>query len=257
MPRHSSRSPILRSNIRCRSLVGSDGQEATRQALAERDASAHLRVRHVRLALQERHLRVLEGRGCEGRIGVAGKSSSVALAHQADAENGTFSTWLTDQGIPWPPNLWAGTSITNERSTIRIPSLLQVGDSETIRFVSVEPQVEPIDLRPWLSGLDWVIQGGESGSSSRLSISTGSPTLSTSAVLPGCPCSSNNLAVPSYLRGSERSFQDAHAGDWSEWPEEIRVRQMPQVTSATTRNRGFIREQRVTGLFELCILTRR
>ena len=74
-----------------------------------------------------------------------------------------FSSWLKGLGITWPENLWAGTSVTTQVTTSRIDSLLKVGDERTIRFLSVEPQIEPIDLRVWLPKLDWVIQGGESG----------------------------------------------------------------------------------------------
>jgi protein gp37 len=146
----------------------------------------------------------------------------------------TFSTWLTDQGIPWPTNLWPGTSLTNKRSTIRIPSLFQVGDTETIRFISVEPQVEPINLRPWLSGLDWVIQGGESGPASRPFDITWVGDILGQCRAAGVPLFVKQLGSSVSSSGSERSFDDSHAGDWSEWPEEIRVRQMPRVPREVT-----------------------
>ena len=47
---------------------------------------------------------------------------------------------------PSPRIIWAGTSITTRRTTRRIGPLLQVGGEETVRFLSVEPQVEAIDL---------------------------------------------------------------------------------------------------------------
>ena len=78
-----------------------------------------------------------------------------------------FSTWLLERGIPWPTNLWAGTSITTQATRSRIAKLLNVGDENTIRFLSVEPQVEAIDLTAWLPRLDWIIQGGESGRQAR------------------------------------------------------------------------------------------
>ena len=74
-----------------------------------------------------------------------------------------FSAWLSVQDVLWPRNLWAGTSITLASTTRRIDELLQVGTKETVHFLSVEPQLEPLDLRPWLPRLSWVIQGGESG----------------------------------------------------------------------------------------------
>ena len=83
-------------------------------------------------------------------------------------EMAKFASWLTERGIQWPDNLWAGTSVTSIQSTNRISNLLLVGSATTTRFVSVEPQVEPLDLRPWLSELNWVIHGGESGRAARL-----------------------------------------------------------------------------------------
>ena len=32
-------------------------------------------------------------------------------------------------------------------------------------------------------------------------------------------------------RGERITFQDGHASDWTEWPERLRVRQMPKVES--------------------------
>jgi protein gp37 len=78
-----------------------------------------------------------------------------------------FSRWLFGQGIEWPDNLWAGTSITSQVTTSRTRHLLEVGGEKTIHFLSVEPQIEAVDLRPWLPKIDWVIQGGESGRGAR------------------------------------------------------------------------------------------
>ena len=37
----------------------------------------------------------------------------------------------------------------------------------TVRFLSVEPLLKPVDLTPYLSAIDWVIVGGESGPKAR------------------------------------------------------------------------------------------
>jgi protein gp37 len=78
-----------------------------------------------------------------------------------------FSRWLEDEGVDWPENLWAGTSITSQATTSRIRHLVRVGDERTVRFLSVEPQVEAVNLEGWLPRVDWVIQGGESGRGAR------------------------------------------------------------------------------------------
>jgi protein gp37 len=70
-----------------------------------------------------------------------------------------MSPWV--RGI-WPDNVWIGTSAgLQERAEERIPALLEV--PAAVRFVSAEPLLGPVDLSPWLGGLDWVIAGGESG----------------------------------------------------------------------------------------------
>lgn len=62
----------------------------------------------------------------------------------------------------WPDNVWVGTSIARQKDAEKnIPELLNV--PAVVRFLSVEPQLEHIDLSPWLPHLQWVICGGESG----------------------------------------------------------------------------------------------
>ena len=97
----------------------------------------------------------------------------------------------------WPPNVWAGTSVESGKYLPRLDVLAKV--PAKVRFVSVEPLLGLVDLRPWLPmpispevreellsiygpeglppgsinsrirnlTLDWVIAGGESGSNAR------------------------------------------------------------------------------------------
>ena len=63
-------------------------------------------------------------------------------------------------------NIWLGITAENHRTASeRIPILLQ--PPAATRFVSVEPMLGPIDLSPYLSELDWVICGCESGPGAR------------------------------------------------------------------------------------------
>lgn len=94
-----------------------------------------------------------------------------------------------------PRNVWLGTSVEDQAAAdMRIPQLLRIPAS--VRFLSVEPLLGPVDLEPWLhcdgfcpkspepdgayhydqcpirsdgSGpkIDWVIVGGESGPNAR------------------------------------------------------------------------------------------
>lgn len=69
---------------------------------------------------------------------------------------------LTER-LPWSANIWMGTSVENQRFTIRSRYLQDTGAA--VRFLSCEPLLGPLDLD--LSGIDWVIVGGESGPGAR------------------------------------------------------------------------------------------
>lgn len=64
------------------------------------------------------------------------------------------------------PFVWIGTSIEDQAAAdTRIPALLAA--PAAVRFLSAEPLLGPIDLKPWLHGISWVITGGESGRHAR------------------------------------------------------------------------------------------
>jgi protein gp37 len=67
-------------------------------------------------------------------------------------------------GIRLPANAWLGVSVETQDYTSRINDLRKV--RAAVRFLSIEPLLGPIEnLR--LSGIDWVIVGGESGHHAR------------------------------------------------------------------------------------------
>ncbi len=146
-----------------------------------------------------------------------------------------FSSMLKHKGIGWPKNLWAGTSITTQGTTSRIKNLLQVGDENTIRFLSVEPQREKIDLGEWLSRLDWVIQGGQSGRSARPFHLEWALDLMGQCKNVGVAYFLKQLGSMVFSENQKLRFRDSHAGDWSEWPKEARVRQMPKRVLSVVR----------------------
>jgi protein gp37 len=67
--------------------------------------------------------------------------------------------------LPWSPNIWIGTSIENMAVAKRADSIRAI-DAAAVRFVSAEPLLGPLDGLD-LSGIDWVIGGGESGIGAR------------------------------------------------------------------------------------------
>jgi protein gp37 len=67
--------------------------------------------------------------------------------------------------IPWPENVWMGVSIEEDRLAPRADALRVV--QARVRFLSLEPLLGPLPSLD-LSGIDWVIVGGESGPCARL-----------------------------------------------------------------------------------------
>lgn len=66
--------------------------------------------------------------------------------------------------LPWPKNVWMGVSVEDHRVVNRIDDLRKV--PAAVRFLSCEPLIGSLG-RFSLRGIDWVIVGGESGTTPR------------------------------------------------------------------------------------------
>jgi protein gp37 len=66
--------------------------------------------------------------------------------------------------LPWRPNIWQGVSIESMDVAWRADELRKV--PADVRFLSLEPLLGPLDELD-LSGIQWVIVGGESGPGAR------------------------------------------------------------------------------------------
>lgn len=66
--------------------------------------------------------------------------------------------------LPWPANVWMGVSVENDACVGRIDDLRATGAQ--VKFLSLEPLLGPLPNLD-LSGIDWVIVGGESGPKAR------------------------------------------------------------------------------------------
>jgi len=66
--------------------------------------------------------------------------------------------------LDWSPNIWMGVSVEDHRYKWRIDCLREV--PAAVRFLSIEPLIGPVDVLD-LTGIDWVIVGGESGPGAR------------------------------------------------------------------------------------------
>jgi protein gp37 len=151
-------------------------------------------------------------------------------------------------------NVWLGVSCEDQKTADeRIPLLLQT--PAAVRFVSAEPLLGPIDFRAvrWghanaLTGLDWIIVGGESGPGARRcdvawvrSIVRQCSEASVPVFVkqlgawpseadpdddltswPEVAIASRNEPAPLKIH-----LEDRKGGDPSEWPEDLRVREFP------------------------------
>lgn len=150
----------------------------------------------------------------------------------------------------WPlPNVWLGTSVEDQqRADERIPLLLDT--PAVVRFISAEPLLGPIDLgspndprldrHAWLEGepgrpgLDWIIVGGESGTRSRRFDLAWARSLLAQGQDAGVPVFIKQLGQhatseaegvgPLPLLGLRH-----HGENSEEWPEDLRVREFPEV----------------------------
>jgi len=66
--------------------------------------------------------------------------------------------------LPWPKNVWMGVTVESDAFLYRIDHLRSV--DAAVRFLSLEPLLDPVQDMD-LTGIDWVIVGGESGPGAR------------------------------------------------------------------------------------------
>lgn len=139
-----------------------------------------------------------------------------------------FANWLSKRGIPWPDNIWIGTSITGKASTSRTKYLREIPALH--KYLSLEPLIQDPELNESIEdAVEWLIVGGESdqGQSKARFFDLAWPReiISLGQAL--------RIAVFVKQLGSNcgLTLVDHHGGDWTEWPNHLRVRQMPFTAS--------------------------
>lgn len=68
------------------------------------------------------------------------------------------------RNLPWAANIWMGVSVEDSRQLPRVDALRTTGAA--VKFLSLEPLIGPLPGLD-LSGINWVIVGGESGPKAR------------------------------------------------------------------------------------------
>jgi protein gp37 len=132
-------------------------------------------------------------------------------------------------GTKWPRNAWVGCTVEDRnQAEERLPHLLELPSS--VKFVSYEPALEWVDFKPWVSQVNWIIVGGESGPGARPfdpAWAEGVVSLCRAAQTPVFVKQFG--ANPTLRSGSGWGPVTATKGDdMAEWPEQLRVREFPE-----------------------------
>lgn len=139
-----------------------------------------------------------------------------ATPHSPTYVPGVASTYHT---APWPlPNVELGTSIESDEYTRRGDALR--GTPAAVRFISAEPLLGPLPSLD-LTGIDQLIVGGESGPGAR-------PMELDWARDLVAQCRAAGVAPFVKQFGAHYgTADDRKGGDWTVWPDDLRVREFP------------------------------
>lgn len=144
--------------------------------------------------------------------------------------------------VTWPlPNVWLGVSVEDQkRADLRIPALLDT--PAAVRWISAEPLLGPVDIMnglgdSWLTGIDWIVAGGESGPGARPMHPDWARSLRDQCEVAGVPFlfkqwgSHRPSAVGSIVRGGVRfpmvpasktaAGRELDGRTWDEYPQAV------------------------------------
>lgn len=140
-------------------------------------------------------------------------------------------------GVNFPSNVWLGGTCGHSKSLPNIEAL--GGQSAAIRFVSAEPLLEDLMdhldykgydlLETEFCGIDWVIIGGESGAGARPFDLAWARALIEHCRDVGAAVFVKQLGARPMIDGAPLKLKDRKGEDWSEWPEDLRIREFPEV----------------------------
>jgi protein gp37 len=129
-----------------------------------------------------------------------------------------------------PANVWPLVSVTSAAAWGRVEALRGIAGAAVLG-VSLEPQLAPLEAlaEPGaLAGLGWLIVGGESGLRARPFDLAWARAAVAAARRDGCPCFVKQLGARPRDGDAPMRLRDGHGGDWSEWPADLRVREVPR-----------------------------
>ena len=159
-------------------------------------------------------------------------ASPIAAVHAALDRMPATVTWnvgshrvLRAREAPWPlPNVHLGVSCENQAAADeRLPYLRAT--PAAVRWVSAEPLLGSLSLD--LSGIHWVVAGGESGPGARACDVQWLRHLRDQCHLADVPFFNKQLGSRPTIDGTSFDLQHTKGGEPSEWFEDLRVREMP------------------------------
>jgi protein gp37 len=127
-----------------------------------------------------------------------------------------------------PMNVCAMTTVTGPKTLGRVDQLRKV--KAPCRGLSIEPlwdRIPPEDFD--LTGIDWVIVGGESGARDVVNPFhvEWALELRDQCRKAGVAFFVKQLGSRPFMNGKPLMLTDRHGGDWDEWPRKLRVREFP------------------------------
>ncbi len=128
----------------------------------------------------------------------------------------------------FPPNVCAMTTVTAPGTLGRIDQLRGVRAS--VRGLSIEPLLDHIPANSIdLTGVSWVIVGGESGPRDRVRPFhlSWARELRDHCAEKGVAFYLKQLGRRPFDGDDELLLGDTHGGDWDEWPSDLKIRQVP------------------------------
>lgn len=127
-------------------------------------------------------------------------------------------------------NVWLGTSIELDKHVARADRLRET--PAAVRFISAEPLLGPLPSLD-LTGIDWLILGGESGPGSRPLDLGWFRELIVMARAAGTAVFAKQMgsvwASEMSVGGQSLARVDKKGGDWRWWPDDLRIRQFPEL----------------------------
>lgn len=134
-----------------------------------------------------------------------------------------------DWGNGWD-NVWLGVSIESPKYMHRAYQLAEI--PAKTRFISAEPLLSELDFSDHHSVLEkfhWCIVGGESGNDTGKYLYRECKVEWIEKIIHGLK--DTDVAVFVKQMGThiakQSGYKDRHGGDWTEWPEHLRIRDFP------------------------------